>query len=180
LFVRVLQSGLKFFPTALTLAATTMLPAQDRTVFVGTYTNGASKGIYTFRFNTTTGKTKESSLAAESSNPAFLAVHPNGRFLYAANENPIGMVSAFSIASLGDAGSGRLAFLIPLPLAGRARPQGCVPAGGQPGLRHGGGLPDRSEYRGPDTVRERRADPLAGIPCFRFTLAPQVRASFRR
>jgi 6-phosphogluconolactonase len=40
-------------------------------------------------------------------------VHPNGRFLYAANENPIGMVSAFSIASLGDAGSGRLAFLVP-------------------------------------------------------------------
>jgi len=79
----------------------TLLPAQDRTVYVGTYTNGASKGIYMFRFNPLTGKTTEPSLAAESSNPSFLAVHPNGKFLYAANENPNGAVSAFSIAPGG-------------------------------------------------------------------------------
>ena len=76
-----------------------MLPAEERTVYVGTYTNGASKGIYTFRFDSSTGKTSEPGLAAESSNPAFLAAPPNGRFLYAANENPNGTVSAFSIAS---------------------------------------------------------------------------------
>jgi 6-phosphogluconolactonase len=86
------------------LAATTLLQAHERTVFVGTYTNGGSKGIYTFRFNPSTGKATEPSLAAESSNPSFLAVHPNGRFLYAANENTNGMVSAFAI-------SGRLTLL---------------------------------------------------------------------
>jgi 6-phosphogluconolactonase len=34
---------------------------------------------------------------AETSNPSFLAVHPNRRFLYAVNENGKGTVSAFSI-----------------------------------------------------------------------------------
>jgi 6-phosphogluconolactonase len=78
------------------LAATTMLLAQDRIVYVGTYTSGASKGIYAFRFNSSTGKMTEPTLAAENSNPAFLVAHPNGKFLYAANENPNGMVSAFA------------------------------------------------------------------------------------
>jgi 6-phosphogluconolactonase len=92
---------MRHFPAALLFAVTTLLPAQDRTVYVGTYTRGASKGIYTFRFNSSTGKTTGPILAAESSNPAFLAVHPNGRFLYAANENPNGTVSAFSIDNGG-------------------------------------------------------------------------------
>ena len=70
-------------------------------MYVGTYTNGASKGIYTFRFNSSTGKTTEPALAAESSNPSFLAMHPNGRFLYAANENSNGIVSAFAIDPSG-------------------------------------------------------------------------------
>jgi 6-phosphogluconolactonase len=83
------------------------LPAQERAAYVGTYTNGASKGIYAFRFNSSSGKTTEPVLAAESSNPSFLVVHPNGRLLYAANENRDGMVSAFSIQPAG----GRLALL---------------------------------------------------------------------
>ena len=40
MLVRVLQSGLQHFPAALLLAVTTLLPAQDRTVYAGTYTNG--------------------------------------------------------------------------------------------------------------------------------------------
>src|SRR5450755_4187263 len=78
-----------------------MLAAQERTVYVGTYTNGASKGIYSFRFDPSTGKSAEPTLAAENSNPAFLAMHPNGRFLYAANENPNGTVSVFSVEADG-------------------------------------------------------------------------------
>jgi len=78
-----------------------VLAAQERAVYVGTYTNGASKGIYTFWFNVSTGKATEPSLAAESSNPSFLAVHPDGRFLYAANENPNGTATAFSVGTEG-------------------------------------------------------------------------------
>ena len=85
----------------------TVLRAQERTVYVGTYTNGASKGIYAFRFNSSTGKASEPALAAESSNPAFLVLHGNRRFLYAANENPNGAVSAFSI----DPANGRMTLL---------------------------------------------------------------------
>ena len=71
--------------------------AADWTAFIGTYTRGASKGIYAARFDEKTGKLTSLGLAAETSNPSFLAVHPNQRFLYAANENPQGTVSAFAI-----------------------------------------------------------------------------------
>lgn len=71
--------------------------AQDWTVYVGTYTRGPSKGIYAYRFNRATGKLTPAGLAAESSNPSFLAVHPSQRYLYAVNENDSGTVSAFAV-----------------------------------------------------------------------------------
>jgi len=78
--------------------------------YVGTYTRGDSKGIYAYRFNANTGKFTPIGLVAETSNPSFLAIHPNHRFLYAANEintfegQPGGSVSAFAI----DTASGKL------------------------------------------------------------------------
>jgi len=69
----------------------------ERTMYVGTYTHGPSKGIYAYRFQSSTGKATPIGLAGESSNPSFLAVHPSQRFLYAVNENNTGMVSAFAI-----------------------------------------------------------------------------------
>ncbi len=69
----------------------------ERIAYVGTYTRGGSKGIYAYRFAPKSGKLTEIGLVAETSNPSFLAVHPNGRFLYAANENRQGTVTAFSI-----------------------------------------------------------------------------------
>jgi 6-phosphogluconolactonase len=56
-------------------------------VYIGTYTRTHGKGIYTFRFQPATGKLTAVSLAAETPSPAFLAVHPNQKFLYAANEH---------------------------------------------------------------------------------------------
>ena len=79
----------------LTVFAT--LASAQVTLYVGTYTKGTSKGIYSYKFDTSSGKLTGNSLAAESSNPSFLAVHPNQRFLYAVNENGNGMVSAFAI-----------------------------------------------------------------------------------
>jgi 6-phosphogluconolactonase len=78
--------------------------------FVGTYTDGKSKGIYSFRFDLASGKAAAPVLAAESESPSFLAVHPGGRFLYAANEifRPGGgMASAFAV----DPGKGTLSLL---------------------------------------------------------------------
>jgi 6-phosphogluconolactonase len=80
---------------AMTLACGSASGA-DWTAYVGTYTSGASKGIYRLRFDDATGKLTTLDLAAETPNPSFLAVSPNGRFLYAANEENAGSVSAFS------------------------------------------------------------------------------------
>lgn len=77
---------------SMVLAATVLAASSDYFVFVGTYTQTPSgqtpgKGIYTFRFQPATGKLTPVSLAAETASPSFLAVHPNQKFLYAANEH---------------------------------------------------------------------------------------------
>src|SRR5258708_23405718 len=82
-----------------------------------------SKGIYVSRFKPATGEVSKPELAAEIVNPAFLAVHPNQRFLYVATEDPLSLgpdfdhasyVSAFSI----DAATGKLHLLNTLPTGG--------------------------------------------------------------
>jgi 6-phosphogluconolactonase len=81
--------------------------------YVGTYTSGDSKGIYSFRFDDSTGNLTAIGLAAATSDPSFLAVSPNRRFLYAVNEENAGSVSAFSIdaSSKGAATKGTLKLL---------------------------------------------------------------------
>src|SRR5437762_1369546 len=55
-------------------------------VYVGTYTQKASKGIYRFELDPASGKLTSRALAAEVKNPSFLAIDPEQRFLYAVNE----------------------------------------------------------------------------------------------
>ncbi|MGH9517489.1 MAG: lactonase family protein [Terriglobales bacterium] len=60
-------------------------------LFVGTYTNSeskdtGSKGIYSYDFDETSGKLTSLGVAAETTNPSFLAVAPGNKFLYAVNE----------------------------------------------------------------------------------------------
>jgi 6-phosphogluconolactonase len=71
--------------------------AANWTAFIGTYTGPESKGIYSFQFDSASGTLTGLHLASESSNPSFLAVDPNRRHLYAANENQNGSISAFAI-----------------------------------------------------------------------------------
>lgn len=56
------------------------------TLFVGTYTNGDSEGIYTFQFDADSGVLSNKSLAAELTNPSFLAISENKEHLYAVQE----------------------------------------------------------------------------------------------
>lgn len=58
---------------------------KDLLVYVGTSTK-TSKGIYAWRMTAATGELKPLGLVAETTNPTFLAVHPNRRFLYAVSE----------------------------------------------------------------------------------------------
>ncbi len=83
-------------------------------VYIGTYTGPESKGIYLLRFHPATGVVTEPILAAETPNPTFLTVHPNGKFLYAVDEGERGSVRAFEI----EAGSGRLLALDQVPTQG--------------------------------------------------------------
>lgn len=91
-----------------TIAMINTLPAQagdgaSFLVYVGTYASGGGKGIYAYRFNSQTGKLIDLGLAAEASDPSFLATSQSGRFLYAVNEiatyqgQPAGSVSSYAI-----------------------------------------------------------------------------------
>lgn len=77
--------------------------AERTTVFVGTYTGSGSRGIYRFDFDPATGAVSKAKLAAETTSPSFLAIHPTRRFLYAVGEvdsfkgKKGGGVSAFAI-----------------------------------------------------------------------------------
>lgn len=55
-------------------------------VYIGTYTNGASRGVYQATFDSVTGELSSPQLAAEIVSPSFVAIHPNKKFLYAVNE----------------------------------------------------------------------------------------------
>ena len=97
----------------------------ERLLYVGTYTNNAagSKGIYAWRFNPATGTVTSLGLAAETDSPSWVAVHPNKRFLYAANElppaeagGPEGAVTAFAI----DQATGKLTEISRSKTKGRA------------------------------------------------------------
>jgi 6-phosphogluconolactonase len=100
----------------MTLFAAAAPAAKGKYLFyVGTYTEegSKSKGIYAYRYDPATSEITPLGLAAETTNPSFVAPHPNGRFLYAVNEvgnykGPnSGGVSAFSI----DRVTGKLTFL---------------------------------------------------------------------
>ena len=96
----------------LSLLATTTMSAASQLILIGTYTpkDGASKGIYAVSLDSATGALSTPVVAAETPNPTFLAMHPNGRVLYALGEGPgpdgkiTGGVAAFGY----DAASGKL------------------------------------------------------------------------
>jgi 6-phosphogluconolactonase len=93
----------------LTLFFSVSVFSQDYYLFIGTYTSGMSKGIYVYQFNAATGHFKAVS-DISSKNPSYLALSPNGKYLYSVNENggsEAGQVSAFSF----DKNTGQLQFL---------------------------------------------------------------------
>ena len=102
----------------LALAGAAGRPAASHSylALVGTYTNKTdSKGIYAYEFDAETGKLTAKGLAVATPDPSFVAIHPNGKFVYAVNES--GKQSAVSAFAL-DATSGRLTLLNQLPALG--------------------------------------------------------------
>lgn len=72
---------------------------QESYLLVGTYTGGKSEGIYVYKFNSEDASYKEISYV-KTSNPSFLAISPDEKYVYAVQENGKdgngGEVSAFS------------------------------------------------------------------------------------
>ena len=97
--------------------------AAEDPVYVGTYTHdGQSKGIYFLKMTRGTGALRTVGPVAETIEPSFLTISPNGRFVYAVNETTeyegkaSGAVSAFA----RDVASGNLTLLNRVPSGGGA------------------------------------------------------------
>ncbi len=76
----------------------------EELLYVGTYTDEhRSDGVYLLRMDRRSGQLQSVGSVAVGPNPSFLAIHPNGRVLYAVNEVAQGSVGAFAIA--GDSGA---------------------------------------------------------------------------
>ena len=84
--------------------------AQKNYLLVGTYTTGKSEGIYVYDFSSNTGDFDSVSMI-KTSNPSYLAISPDEKFVYAVNENENkgngGRVTAFAFDKAG----GKLSFI---------------------------------------------------------------------
>ncbi len=89
--------------------------SDELAMLVGTYTDGNSKGIYTFRFNQETGLATSLS-SIEVLNPSYLIPSEDGRFVYAVSEmnDTTAALNAFSF----DKETGKLSLLNRQPTMG--------------------------------------------------------------
>lgn len=93
-----------------------------QTVYIGTYSQRGSEGIYRSRLDPATGRLDAPQVAAKATNPSFLALHPKIHVLYAVNETgryegkPVGAVIAFAM----DEATGALTELNREPTGGPA------------------------------------------------------------
>ena len=73
--------------------------AQKNYLLVGTYTTGKSQGVYVYNFDSKTGEFDSVSMI-KTSNPSYVAISPDEKFVYAVNENTNngngGKVTAFA------------------------------------------------------------------------------------
>lgn len=83
------------------IAFSQVFQAQNYRFLVGTYTNsGKSQGIYTYELNGKTGGVIQKSVATGVSNPSYLCVTPDKKFVYSVNESAEGSAAnAFSFHS---------------------------------------------------------------------------------
>lgn len=91
----------RIYLTALLLFFVFITAAQDQHYLItGSYTTGKSEGIYVYLFNSSDGSHKEIS-HVKISNPSYVAVSPDEKFVYAVQENAAnkgkgGEIAAFS------------------------------------------------------------------------------------
>jgi 6-phosphogluconolactonase len=117
------------------LAAAILSSAHPMRVYIGTYTDSTSRGIYVLNFDPADGSISAATLAAEADNPTFLAFDPAQTHLYAtgtirttpASPKPLGGISAFAV----DPASGQLTLVNAQPTGGGATTHVAVDATGR-------------------------------------------------
>lgn len=90
--------------------------------FVGTYTDGDSEGVYTYALDGDAGTLERVGATDAGPNPSFLAVHPDGEYLYAVNEVDDGAVTVLSV----DRDTGELTEVNRVVTGGGADPCYCA------------------------------------------------------
>lgn len=107
----------RFFAVYLALTGFYSLVKAQSTLLVGTYTSGKSQGIYLYDFTSSSGEAVLRD-SVKASNPSYLAVSPNERFVYAVNEDGSdkggGKVSAYAY----NKSTKKLSFVNQLPTMG--------------------------------------------------------------
>ncbi len=91
----------RYLPLLLAYCCVATVSADELDVWIGTTTprNGVSKGIYHARLSAENGKLTQPRLAAEITNPGFLAMHPKGDVLYSTGTvDGVPSVVAFGIS----------------------------------------------------------------------------------
>ncbi|MEB3439879.1 MULTISPECIES: lactonase family protein [Pseudomonas] len=79
------------------------ISAHAATLLVGSYTDGASQGIYRYHFDDKAGQIGPTPLqVVKSVSPSWLVLSADQRQLFAVNETPQGHASSFSISSKGE------------------------------------------------------------------------------
>src|SRR3954471_6967957 len=86
-------------------------PAGPRPLYLGTYTSaeGGGKGIGLATYDSDTGRITGTGTLTGVANPSYLALHPDGRTLYAVDEQDDGAVTAVRLSDhtvLGTRGTG--------------------------------------------------------------------------
>jgi 6-phosphogluconolactonase len=79
------MKDMKLFPLTFLLLLSAQVFSQEHYLLVGTYDSPKSEGVYVFKFNSSDGTAKEIS-HIKTSNPSFVTVSPDERFVYAVFE----------------------------------------------------------------------------------------------
>ncbi len=78
------------------------LHSETSRLYIGAYTDGSeTEGISTATFDSESGKLSEITLATSAKNPSYLAMSPDGQYLYAACEAGGGAVAAYAVGEGG-------------------------------------------------------------------------------
>lgn len=97
-----LKNCLTFLLVLIVMSCTDQNTDNLKTLYVGTYTDGTSEGIYTLKFNVETGELDSLQLKTTLTNPSFLALSEDRKQLYAVQETADfdslgGGITAFSV-----------------------------------------------------------------------------------